>query len=459
MAEKKKRLVLSKKMKDVAKISSGTMAGQIISFITLPIIARIYGAEVVGNWTLINSVATIVNSFSDLGLTNALMVEEDDESMLRLYNVVTTIVMTISIISGFVSCIYYYVVPSDMGISNLFTGILLAILIFTLQQTQICYTWLNRQGKYEILMKNPIINNVVIGVVAVAFGLIGAKTYGYYIAAILGQVITIVHMKRFLPKKMFTLKLESYRQVFRSRLNFIKYQMPTNAISQIKNQLPVLLIKQFFGAEILGYYSVSVKILNIPINLLAKALGRVFFQTISDMKRKGEKVGEFAYRNLTKAMKVAIIPMIFLVSFGDILVIILFGQEYQMAGTMLQIVSFQNFFTFLMMASQGITIVLDKQNYAMISCIAQSLGFVIGLSAGAYIFQNVFVGLILMSVLFIVVQIIYFCSLFKVMKISWQKYLMHIVISMLIILGGAFAVRQAATGILGILGISLLITL
>ena len=455
MTEKKKRFALSNKMMNAAKISSGTMAGQIISFITLPIIARIYGAEVVGNWTLLNSIATIVNSFSDLGLTNAMMVEEDDEATLRLYNVVTTIVMSIGIISGVIAGLYYSVVPSNIGISSLFMGILLAILIFTLQQTQICYTWLNRQGKYEILMKNPMINNVVIGVVAIALGLAGAKTYGYYIATIFGQIVTLVHMKRFLPKKMFTIKIEDYRHVFKSRLQFIKYQMPTNVISQIKNQLPVLLIESFFGTKILGYYSVSVKVLNIPINLLANALGRVFFQTISDMKRKGEEIGAFAYRNITKAMKVAIIPMIFLVAFGDILIMLLYGKEYEMAGMMLQIVSFQNFFTFLMMSSQGITVTLNKQKYAMISCIVQSFGYIIGLGAGAYIFHNVFIGLILMSILYVLVQVVYFCSLFCVMKISWKKYLGHVIISVLIILVGAFIVRQAGFGVLELLGISL----
>lgn len=455
MTEKKKRFALSNKMKNAAKISSGTMAGQIISFITLPIIARIYGAEVVGHWTLLNSIATIVNSFSDLGLTNAIMVEDDEESSLRLYNVVTTIVIAISIISGLVAVIYYSIVPSGMGISNLFIGLLIAILIFTLQQTQICYTWLNRQGKYGILMKNPVINNTIIGVVAVIFGLAGAKTYGYYVATILGQIITLIHMKRFLPKKMITFKLDDYRHVFKTRLSFIKYQMPTNVISQVKNQLPVLLIKKLFGAEVLGYYSVSVKVLNIPITLLANALGRVFFQTISDMKRKGEEIGAFAYRNITKAMKVAIVPMIFLVALGDVFIMILYGKEYEMAGTMLQIVSFQNFFTFLMMSSQGITVTLNKQNYAMISCIVQSLGYIIGLGAGAYIFQDVFIGLILMSILYVIVQVAYFCSLFHVMKISWKKYLKDVIISMAIILAGALVLRLAASGILGLFGVSL----
>ena len=454
MFKNKKKFALSDRMKNVAKISSGTMLGQIISFITLPIIARIYGAEIMGNWTLMNSIAIIINSFSDMGLTNALMVEEDDESMLRLYNVVTTLVMAISILSGTGVAIYYLIVPNSMELSNVFIGIFMIILIFALQQTQVCYTWLNRQGKYGVLMKNPMINNSVIGIVAILLGLTGFKKYGYYLAVILGQIITILHMKRFLPKKMFTFKIENFKKVFSSRKRFVMYQMPTNVISQVKNQLPVILIEGFFGTKMLGYYSVSVKILNIPITLLANALGRVFFQTISDMARKGQEIGQFAYRNIIKAMKVAIVPMIFLVAFGDVVVIILFGRDYEMAGAMLQIVSFQNFFTFLMMSSQGITVTLDKQSYAMISCIMQSIGFVIGLGLGAYVFDSVYVGLFLMSVLYVVIQIVYFCALFKVMNISWKKYVRDVLLSIGIILGCAFLLREAVFFIVELLGIN-----
>lgn len=458
MSEKKvkKKFELSGRMKNIAKISSGTMLGQIISFITLPIIARIYGAEIMGIWTLLNSIAIIINSFSDMGLTNALMVEEDDDSMLRLYNVVTTIVFAISIVTGVGVAVYYFIVPNSMELSTAFLAIFMIVLIFALQQTQVCYTWLNRKGKYDVLMKNPMINNSVIGIVAILFGMIGFKKYGYYIAVIFGNIITILHMKRFLPKKMFTLKKEDFKTVFKTRKRFVMYQMPTNVISQVKNQLPVMLIEGFFGTKILGYYSVSVKILNIPITLLANAIGRVFFQTISDMARKGQEIGEFTYRNIVKAMKIAIVPMIFLVAFGDVVIMILFGKEYEMAGAMLQIVSFQNFFTFLMMSSQGITVTLDKQSYAMISCIMQSVGFVIGLGLGAYVFDSVYIGLFLMSVIYVIIQIAYFCALFKVMNMSWKKYIKDALFSIIIILGCAFVLRKAVFALMGLIGINLL---
>src|SRR5699024_7429902 len=96
----KDKLKLSDAMKNVAKISGGTMAGQVISMITLPILTRMYGAVVIGNWALFQSIATIVNSFSDMGLTNAIMIEETEEASTRLYTVISTIILIISIITG-----------------------------------------------------------------------------------------------------------------------------------------------------------------------------------------------------------------------------------------------------------------------------------------------------------------------------------------------------------------------
>ena len=80
-----KKVNISDGMKNVAKISTGTMAGQALSFLTLPIYTRIYGAEVIGNWALFTSIATIINSFSDAGLSNAIMIEKTEEDRYAYY--------------------------------------------------------------------------------------------------------------------------------------------------------------------------------------------------------------------------------------------------------------------------------------------------------------------------------------------------------------------------------------
>ena len=67
----KSKINLNENKKNVAKISFGTLGGQAISFITLPILTRMYGASVIGTWTLFNSIALIINSFSDLSITKS----------------------------------------------------------------------------------------------------------------------------------------------------------------------------------------------------------------------------------------------------------------------------------------------------------------------------------------------------------------------------------------------------
>lgn len=435
------KLRLSDGMKNVAKISSGTMAGQIISMVTLPIFTRVYGAEVIGNWAVFNSVATIVNSFSDMGLSNAIMIEEDEDGARRVYEVISTIVLIISLISGIAAFVFYTLYPEESGISTLFIAVTITVLIITSQQSQVCYTWLNREGRYDILMKNPVINQVLIAVFALALAFLGVRKYGYYIGLIVGQFGTIIHMKRFMPRKMFTFKKEDYITVLKKHQTFWKYQLPTNLITNVKNQLPTLLIKGFFGSKILGYYSVSLRILNIPINLLAVAIGRVFFKNASDLKREGGDVGEYTYNNVIKAMKMSMLIIIGLMSVGDVAITIYFGADYQPAGQMLRIVMLQNFFMFIVMASQGITVVLDKLNYTMLYNVAQCVCNVIALCAGAYIFRSIYAGLWMMTVFYVVVQTVYFCALFRVMKISVVRYLKSIAVNMALIFGCTAVIR------------------
>lgn len=184
----------------------------------------------------------------------------------------------------------------------------------------------------------------------------------------------------------------------------------------------------------LGYYSITLKILNIPITLLGNAVGRVFFQESTEMINKGQGIGEFTYKSITKMMKVGAIPMILLISFGKIAVRIFLGEDWDPAGDMLRIVAFQTYFIFLTASVQGISINLKKQKYVMYTYIAQSIGIILAFLIGKIIFDNIYISLILMVLIFIIINIVYFCKMFIVMEISYKKYLKQIMINFGIIL-------------------------
>ena len=429
------RIKKSNTLKNVTKISSGTLFGQLISIITVPIFTRIYGAEILGSWAFLNAIYLFVNSFSDLGLTFSIMTEKEEKKRQEVYTIITTIVIIISLLIALgIGLVYSTVKVNDTGLNIVFLIVYSFIAIFTLQQTQVCYTWINKKENYNVLMKNPIINNLTFAIIGIGLGLIGFKQYGYFLGWLIGQVVTLIHMSKHLPKKMFDFNIKHYKKVFAEHKQFLKYQLPANVINIFKNQLPTFLIENYFGKTILGYYSIATRVLNIPVTLLGNAVGRVFFQQSSKMIEQGKKIGDFTYRSLKTMMEIGLLPMIALVAFGKIALTIILGNEWSIAGDMLSIVAFQTYFVFLTTSVQGISINTNKQNYVKNTYLAQAITIFISFIIGKFVFDNIYVALGLMSVTFITINIIYFCAMFKVMNVSRKKYLKDIFINFGIIL-------------------------
>ena len=218
-----KKIKISNGLKNVGKISSGTLLGQLIAIVSLPILTRLYGSEIIGYMTLFTSIATVINSFSDLGLTNAIMIATNDEKSYQIYKVVSSINFFISVASF---CIIPLIYSGEKQYNPFFIGFMVSIIVLTQQQIQISYTWLNKNQKYNILMKNPIINQVAIFAISVGLYFTGVNRFGYFIGVLTGQLLTLLNMKRYLPKSKIVFNLSKYKKVINENKDFVFYQLP-----------------------------------------------------------------------------------------------------------------------------------------------------------------------------------------------------------------------------------------
>lgn len=432
--------IQSTSITNVLKISSGTIGGQLISMIGAPIYTRLFGASVLGTWALYSSIAIIITSFSDAGLKNAIMIEDSDNTE-ELYTVISTLTFLVSCLAGIVCGFLNFYGVLDTGMSSVLTGFIVWLISFTISQTDVCYTWLNKKGEYNVLMKNPLINNGVAAVLAIILGIAGFKSYGYYLATIAGQVVTLIHMKTRLPKAFFNFNVQTYKKIIQEKKEFYLYQMPANFLGQFKEQIPVILIGNFFGKEVLGYYSISMKYLKMPVTFLAQSIGKVFLKNVSDLFREKKAVGEYTLKNIARAMNLAVIPMICIYAFGDLACIILFGNDFSESGTILRLVASNSYFLFMLTSCQGLSVVLHKQKYQMLVGIAQIIGYTIGLSIGYYVFNDIYVGCFCMSVIYAIIQIVFFCALFEAANIRFTRYLKKLGINFLVIVIGAAVIR------------------
>lgn len=447
-----KKINISNRMKNVAKISSGTIVGQIISIITLPLITRIYGAEIIGGWTAISSIATILVYLCDLGISQAIMVE-DEKKIEDLYSVVMTISVCICILSSLIVFPYYLLIAKQAIRIAFINCLFVIIYTFTFRQVQTCYIWLNREKEYSTLMRNPVINYSSIAIASITLGLLGFKTYGYYIGITLGQFFTLIHMKRRLPNKALCLDLKKIKTIFYENRDFVKFQMPAQITAQTRQQLPNLLIGTLYGNTTLGYFSISQKLISIPVNFIGQALGKVFYQTLAEMQRKGENIAAFVKRNMNRAMKVAFVPMVLFAAFGDAAIVLFFGREYAIGGTISRIMVFRACFTFISTALTGIDIVLRKQKYSMMTCIAQTIFASLGIVVTYYLTNNIFICTFVIVLSFMVIQMLYFGKMYDLLGIKPIYYYRDIILLLGIVVIFSYIIRYIfvfATNILGI---------
>ncbi len=432
---------ISKSLKNIAKISGGAIVGQIIATVTLPFITRIYGAEIIGIWTVITSFSNIITNICDMGLSNSLMMCKE-EVMQEWYSIVVKLSAIISFICGIFIFLYHIIATTNMNYSV--TVALFSVLYaFLFRWVNICLIVLNRNKEYTTMMVNAVLRFSVIAIVAISLGILGLKSYGYYIGNILGQAITVIHMKHCLPRLKIRNNATEYFEVIRQNKKYIKYQMPASIALTLRTELPNLLISSLFGNTLLGYFSISQKLLTIPVTFLGQSLGKIFYQKTAEMRRRDENISRFVEKTVNRGMVIAIIPMTLFAAFGDALVVMYFGTEYAVAGVICRIIVYRSLFNFISSTTQGLDIVIDKQQYVLFTCLTQTMLASLSVLCGYYIFDSIYVASILLALTFIVIQVLYFCSVYRVMKLDPCRYLRNVVLMLLFMFISSSLLRNA----------------
>ena len=169
---------------------------------------------------------------------------------------------------------------------------------------------------------------------AIVFGFLNWGFLGYTAAHILANMFTILHLIRYMnpyaavhnPAFRCIPILKEYRR-------FPIFQMPANLIGTLAQWLSAQMLKEVYSSNIVGMYSMTNRILSLPVTLLATSVSRIYFREASERYRKGQDVGEFSFRILQANIKIAILPICILMIFGEQLFALFLGEKWREAGT------------------------------------------------------------------------------------------------------------------------------
>ena len=373
----KTRLQRSNFLKSVLTLSAGVVVSQAVALLTTPIISRIYGPDVLGDFSIITSSATIFGVVVCLGLIPAIMVPRENDEAKGICRLLAKGILLLSFL-------LFVLLVLLSGHTRLFNvsinyqaacAALCTYLVFN-NLSSVCYSYVNRQKLYKVLFWNPSIGTISNAVICISLGLLGCGLWGYLTGTIASSLFLIVHMLK--HANPFAGKIsEDYGSIrlLKKHKDFALVLLPSELIGTLARQVPVQMLSRFWGSMVLGSYTMCLVILDLPSKFLSSPVNRVFYKEAMDRYHRGENIGDFSFRLIKANIKLAIIPIFILVIFGEPIFSFILGTKWAMAGSFASLLGIYKIMSFCNACLNGKYIVINRKKIILYIYIIMLLSY------------------------------------------------------------------------------------
>lgn len=221
--------------------------------------------------------------------------------------------------------------------------------------------------------------------------------------------------------------------------------MPSAIMNTASLQMPVLLLGTFFTTGIVGFFSLSHRVISMPMSLIGSSIGQVFFQKSAEVKNDKEALKNLTLNTYKKLFKLGIVPFAVMTIFGDVIFAFVFGKEWIVAGEYVQILAIWILFLFIHSPITSLFSVLEKQKEAMIVNIVILLSRILVISITAYFYSDAYITIICYSILGILLNLYILFYFFKLLNISILNETKYLSLNIFLVIAPLFAIRELLT--------------
>jgi len=323
---------------NVLFLAGGTAAAQAINIIVAPVLSRLYSPSDFGTLALYSAFLGILCGFTGLSyyLAIPLPENENDAKALCYLCIFVHIVLTLFVVLAlsFGDLVFF----SRYGWESVYRykWLIPAGFLGSGTYTILTYYVLRLEG-FRDISRTSLTQKAWGAGVSVSCGLLSGGGGGL----IWGHIVS-------LSSGITTLVKSSRRRVDHSSIDFPKlwvvakrykgfalYQNWGSILNSLNSYLPPLAMALFFSPVIVGWYSFSLRVLQLPLGVVGKAIGQVFFQRGSVTFREG-RLGDTTERYVESLIMIGTFPFFYLGLFAPDLFSFFFGQAWHEAGKITQ---------------------------------------------------------------------------------------------------------------------------
>ena len=334
--------------KNVLVLLTGTGMAQTIPILISPILTRLFTPHDFGVLGLYMACVSILSVFST-GRYDMSIIEPKHHSVAR----------TLMLLSLYLSLFFSFIILILVIFFNSFiTRILgepdmsvwlyfLPISIITISGYSVFSYWMNRHKMYKDMSINRVVSSTTVSSLSLIFGFIKVLSGGLVLGYIIGQVITMAILQRKLLKTDYKLQVKRKYITMKTFIHYPKYLIPATLASEVSNNIPIMMITNYFSSITTGFFTFANRVTALPISFIGNAIGEVYRQKAAEEYAEHGNCKELYLKTLKRLALIGIVPFVVLFFFGEFLFSLIFGAEWFVAGTMAKYLSFLIFFQLL----------------------------------------------------------------------------------------------------------------
>jgi O-antigen/teichoic acid export membrane protein len=392
----------SKFVQNVLIVATGTAAAQGLSILFSPIITRIYSPEafgILGSFVAIGSTISTIAAFS---FPIAIVLPKQDEEAKDIAHVSFFLSLIIAFLTGFVLFTLKDWITTTFGLENIssFFIFLPLVIVFSVCH-EIAQQWLIRKKQFKITARAAVLQTLIVNTTKVSIGWFHPMVM---VLIVITSLSSLLHAALLIwPKRVVSTIIQrlpsfnSVKYIITKYYDFPLFRSPQIFLNAASQNVPVLLLAAHFGPARAGFFELSRRVLSIPIQILSKSVGDVFYPRITEAIHAGENSTQLLLKATFALCVAGCIPFTFIIFFGPQVFRFVFGSEWSLAGEYARWLGLWIFIGLLNRPSISAIPALSMQAHLLAFEIFSVILRIGSLYAGFHIFHDDLIAIILFS--------------------------------------------------------------
>ncbi|PFI43443.1 hypothetical protein COK06_00020 [Bacillus cereus] len=334
-------------LKKILILMSGTALGQLIVFLSSPILTRLYTPEDFGVLNLYTSIISFLLVLCSLRYEMAIPIAKDERESIHL------VIISIFILMAFCISMTFIIVILDglnFNLGKIFhyskIYYIFPISLFFIGLYQIIINWHIRQSNFSLITRTKLSQSITLTISTIIMGIFNLKFNGLILGDTIGKSSgSFLMFKRFIKQISFSnIKQNITKATLLSTIKKYKNYPLITTWSSLLNvagiYLSPALFTLLFDSTTGGYFSFGHRIVGTPILLIGQSVSQVYMSVFSKKENPFHIFKKIVlYLSIIGTFTASILFFL-----GEDIFQFIFGANWRTSGSYVGILSFMYLF-------------------------------------------------------------------------------------------------------------------